>query len=81
MKRATAIDKVRGPRGFWRKLLRRTRREDGQGLVEYGLIIGLVAIALIAALLALNGGLTKIFGTVTTQLNNATTTSSGSSGS
>ncbi len=42
--------------------------EEGQGLVEYGLIIGLVAIALVAALVALNGGLTTVFSNITTTL-------------
>ncbi len=42
--------------------------EDGQGLVEYGLIIALVAIVLVAALIALNGGLQTVFGTITKSL-------------
>lgn len=81
MKQSTASGEVRGMRGFWRKLIRRTRREDGQGLVEYGLIIGLVAIALIAALFALNGGLKNIFSSITGQLNNPSTQQSTSTGS
>ena len=44
------------------------KREEGQGLVEYGLIIALVAIVLIAALTALNGGLTNTFTTITKSL-------------
>lgn len=44
-------------------------REEGQGLVEYGLIVGLVAIALIAALTALAGGLGNIFSAITNTLN------------
>ena len=35
--------------------------EDGQGMVEYGLIIALVAVVLIGALVALRGGLEGIF--------------------
>jgi len=46
------------------------RSEKGQGMVEYGLIIGLVAVVLIVALGKLTGGLNGIFskisGTLTT---------------
>jgi pilus assembly protein Flp/PilA len=35
--------------------------ESGQGMVEYGLIIGLVAIAVIAALILLGGKITNLF--------------------
>ncbi len=35
--------------------------EDGQGMVEYGLIIALVSVAVIIALTALGGGLNTIF--------------------
>ncbi len=43
--------------------------ESGQGMVEYGLIIALVSVALIAGLVALQGGLTNIFTTATDTLN------------
>lgn len=35
--------------------------EEGQGMVEYGLIIGLVAIALIAGVGVLSGGADAVF--------------------
>lgn len=35
--------------------------EEGQGMVEYGLIIALVSIVVIVALTALGGGLNNIF--------------------
>ncbi|HEV7215982.1 MAG TPA: Flp family type IVb pilin [Chloroflexota bacterium] len=42
--------------------------EEGQGLVEYALIIALVAILLIAALTALSGQLTTVFSTISGSL-------------
>lgn len=44
------------------------RNVKGQGMVEYGLIIGLVAVVLIVALGALSGGLQGIFDKITTAL-------------
>lgn len=38
------------------------KEEKGQGMVEYGLIIALVAVVLIGALVGLRGGLEGIFG-------------------
>lgn len=46
----------------------RLRTEDGQGMVEYALIIALVAIALIAALTALGGGVANVFDAITNKL-------------
>ncbi|MGD9567372.1 MAG: Flp family type IVb pilin [Sedimentibacter sp.] len=43
--------------------------ESGQGMVEYGLIIALVAVVLIGALVGLRGGLENIFGDAETVLN------------
>lgn len=42
--------------------------ESGQGMVEYGLIIALIAVVLIAALTALGGGLEDIFDAITDEL-------------
>lgn len=50
------------------QLLARLTREDGQGMVEYALIIALVAIALVTALMALTGGLSTVFNSITTKL-------------
>ena len=44
------------------------RREEGQGLVEYALIIVLVAIAVITALTMLGGQVDNAFGRITTEL-------------
>jgi pilus assembly protein Flp/PilA len=43
--------------------------ESGQGLVEYGLIIGLVAIVLVGVLGTLTGALQHIFTNISSTLN------------
>jgi pilus assembly protein Flp/PilA len=53
-------------RAFWSD-------ESGQGLVEYALIIALVAVGLIAILLVLRNGIGNVFNNAATQLNNAPT--------
>src|SRR5512135_1663729 len=51
-------------RSFWSD-------ESGQGLVEYALIIALVAVGLIAILLVLRNSIGNVFNNAATQLNNA----------
>lgn len=50
------------------KLMGLIRDEEGQGMVEYGLIIALVAIVVIGALTTMNGSLTAVFTRITTAL-------------
>ena len=45
--------------------------ESGQGLVEYALIIALVAIGLIAVLIVFRNAIGNVFKNVSGQLNNA----------
>ena len=52
-------------------MMRLWKDEEGQGMVEYGLIIALVSIAVIVALGLLAGGLEGIFGQVTNELEDA----------
>jgi pilus assembly protein Flp/PilA len=44
-------------------------RQKGQGMVEYALIIALIAIALVAALTAFNGGLLKLYNSISNTVN------------
>jgi len=41
------------------------RNEKGQGMVEYALIIGLVAVLLVGALVLLSGGIEGLFDNIT----------------
>lgn len=50
-----------------------TEEESGQGMVEYGLIIALIAVVLIAALGAMQGGIQNTFNTITRALNGNST--------
>ena len=54
-------------RAFWSD-------DSGQGLVEYALIIALVAVGLIAILLVLRNSIGNVFNNAATQLNNSPTT-------
>ena len=54
-----------------RRLLAALRDDRGQGMVEYGLIVALVAVLLITGILALRSGLGNVFNKVTGCMNNA----------
>ena len=45
-------------------LMARLHDEEGQGLVEYALIIALVSIMLVASLEALTGGISRVFSSI-----------------
>ncbi|MCX7745534.1 MAG: Flp family type IVb pilin [Clostridia bacterium] len=49
-----------------RKLM---KNEKGQGMVEYGLIISLIAVAVIAALVVLGPKIATLFNTVANNIN------------
>ena len=44
------------------------RSKKGQGMVEYGLIIGLIAVVLIASLVALRTPIQNIFESISTKI-------------
>ncbi len=48
------------------------RKEDGQAMAEYGLIIALIAIVLVTALVFLQGGLDDVFNWIGNRLRAAT---------
>lgn len=53
---------------MFKRWMKRVCREEGQSLVEYALIIALVAIVLIAGLTALAGGIQGAFTTIIASL-------------
>jgi pilus assembly protein Flp/PilA len=59
-----------GMQEVWRAL---SSDDSGQGLVEYALIIALVAVGLIAILLVLRNSIGNVFNNAAEQLNNAPT--------
>ena len=52
-----------------RKMLDFLKDENGQGMVEYGLIIALIAIVVIAALTILGPKIAQMFNKVNAQVN------------
>ncbi len=49
-------------------LLRRVRASDGQSMVEYALIIALVAVVVVGAVIVLGHGISNIFTSITNSL-------------
>ena len=58
-------------RTFYAALHARTAREEGQALVEYALILGLVSVVAIALLSALGTDINSILSSVTSALSSA----------
>ena len=56
---------------YFAGLRARTAREDGQALVEYALILGLVSVVAIALLSATGTSVTSLLAVVTSALNSA----------
>jgi pilus assembly protein Flp/PilA len=53
----------------WYELVRiQLRREEGQTMTEYGILLALIAVAVIAALLLLGGKISNVFTNVTSHL-------------
>lgn len=54
---------------LWVRAQAALKREDGQGMVEYGLIIALVAIGLVVALTTLKDNIAAVFSNIGNTLN------------
>jgi pilus assembly protein Flp/PilA len=53
-------------RGFHADLLERARTERGATMVEYALLVGLIAVVAVVAIAALGGGIKGLFGNANT---------------
>lgn len=53
-----------------KKLMAWFKDEEGQGMIEYGLIIGLIAIVVIIALVILGPQIADLFNRVSDEINN-----------
>jgi pilus assembly protein Flp/PilA len=62
------VNKINGGIVMKDMLMRLVREEDGQTLTEYGLIIGLVAVAVIAGLILLGGNIQNLFNSIAERL-------------
>lgn len=54
-----------------KKFMSFLKDEDGQGMVEYAIIIGLIAVAVIAVLVLMRNSISNLFGRSTNELENA----------
>lgn len=55
--------------GLYAKLRKLVEREEGQGMVEYAMIIGLIAVGLVLAMGLMGDSLEALFGRITATLN------------
>ena len=53
-------------RGFHSNLLERARTERGASMVEYALLVGLIAVVAVVAIAALGGGISHLFSNANT---------------
>ena len=53
-------------RGFLSNLLERARTESGPTMVEYALLVGLIAVVAVVAVAALGGTISKLFSSTNT---------------
>jgi pilus assembly protein Flp/PilA len=52
------------------KFKRLLKEEQGQGMTEYGLVLGLIAVAVVATLIALRGQIVALFSKANTTVAN-----------
>ncbi len=63
-------------RGFHSNLLERARNERGASMVEYALLVGLIAVVAVVAIAALGGGIKGLFNSANTCVGSAASSGS-----
>ena len=58
-------------RGFHSDLRERTRSERGASMVEYALLVGLIAVVAVVAVAALGGGISNLFSSANNCIGNS----------
>jgi pilus assembly protein Flp/PilA len=58
-------------RGFHSHMLERARTERGASMVEYALLVGLIAVVAVVAVAALGGGIKNLFSSTNNCIGNA----------
>jgi pilus assembly protein Flp/PilA len=58
-------------RGFHSNMLERARTERGASMVEYALLVGLIAVVAVVAVAALGGGIKNLFSSANSCVGNA----------
>jgi pilus assembly protein Flp/PilA len=61
-------------RGAHRSMLQRVRNERGASMVEYALLVGLIAVVAVVAVGLLGGGIANLFGHASNCVNSLNTT-------
>ncbi|HTU38697.1 MAG TPA: Flp family type IVb pilin [Acidimicrobiales bacterium] len=61
-------------RGFHANMLERARTERGASMVEYALLVGLIAVVAVVAVAALGGGIKGLFSNANNCVGSATST-------
>ncbi len=61
--------------GLHGSLLERAHTERGASMVEYALLVGLIAVVAVVAITALGGGISNLFGTTSNCVGTLSTTS------
>jgi pilus assembly protein Flp/PilA len=67
------ISGIEGGMIMFNKFMRLLKEENGQGMTEYGLVLGVIAVGVVGILFALKGNILTLFNKVNNDVANAAT--------